>query len=143
MLSIKGSNLPCCPYCDARVSYWSSFVSKNRSFYKCANCGKKSDVLVSSSVYRLFVFVQIVSIIVFVFAIFAGGQYCLLGLFVILALFMLFYAFVPFKVRFLKQQTKKAQKSEVYDKRMAKYARSKNAVTNKSSGNSGNDIYSN
>lgn len=143
MLSIKGSNLPRCPYCDAKVSYWSSFVSKNHSLYKCANCGRKSDVLVSSSVYKLFVFVQIVSIIVFVFAIFAGGQYCLLGLLVILVLFTLFYSFVPFKVRFLKQRTKKAQKSETYDNRKSKYARSTNIVTNKSGRNSENDIYSN
>ena len=143
MLSIKGSNLPYCPYCDAKVSYWSSFISKNHSIYKCANCGRKSDVLVSSSVYRLFVFVQIVSIIVFVFAIFSGGQHCLFGLLAILALFILFYAFVPFKVRFLKQQTKKSQKSEVGDKRGAKYARGTHAVTNKSGGNSRNDIYSN
>lgn len=143
MLSIKGSKLPYCPYCDAKVSYWSSFVSKNHSLYKCANCGRKSDVLVSSSVYRLFVFVQIISIIVFVFAIFSGGKYCLFGLLAILALFTLFYVFVPFKLRFLKQQTKKAQKSEVCDKRGAKYARSTHSVTNKSGRNSGNDIYSN
>lgn len=142
MLNIKGLNLPYCPYCDAKVSYWSSFISKNHSFHKCTNCGKKSDVSVSSSVYRLFVFIQIVSMIVFVFAIFASGQYCLLGLLVILALFALFYAFVPFKVRFLKQQTKKAQSPETSGKRKAKYARSRSAVTNKSGRNSENDIYS-
>lgn len=132
VFDIKKLYLPNCPYCEAEVGYFDAFLSKNRQSHKCANCGRRSAVKIRSSIYRLFVLVLITVTIAFIFTIFMGGQFCLMGLALILVATTIFYVFTPFSVELAKLQCGPPSQS-----------RENSTGYNKTQKDSSNEIYSN
>lgn len=103
---MKKFNLPDCPYCRSEAGYFDSFLAKNRETHRCSNCGRVSKVRINTDIFRFFIIAQIISIIVFVFAVIMGGRYCLFGLAVVILCSAVFYAVSPFMVKFLRSSYK-------------------------------------
>ena len=99
---MKKFNLPDCPYCRSEVGYFDSFLSKNKETHRCSNCGRVSKVRINTDIFRFFIVTQIISIIVFIFAVIMGGRYCLFGLAVVILCSIGFYAVSPFMVKLLR-----------------------------------------
>lgn len=75
-----------------------AFVIKNHSIYKCSNCKKISEVVVSPDVYRSLWIVQISAIIIFMASILLGEQFTLVGLIIMLLIYGMFYALIPYMI---------------------------------------------
>lgn len=87
--------MPVCPSCGNRLGRLEVFIIKNHSLYKCPNCDKISEVFLIPATFKALWFTQILSVITFVSAVFAGGVFPLIGLIVILLIFGGFYWILP------------------------------------------------
>ena len=92
-------DLPKCPYCKMRLLYTESFVIKNRPTYKCLNCENTSEVFLPKALFKTLQIIQLISLIIFVFAVFKGSGFCLLGLIFITFIFGGFYSYAPFMIK--------------------------------------------
>ena len=87
-------------------------MAKNQNFHRCPNCGRLSAVRIHPLVFRIFIVIQIIAIITFVFAIIMGGKYCLFGAGIVVLLSLVFYGFSPYTVRLLKPKLKNDEERE-------------------------------
>ena len=92
-------DLPRCPYCGMKLLYTESFVIKNRSSYKCLNCNNISEVFLPSVLFKTLQIIQIISLVIFIAAVFKGSGFCLLGLVFIVLIFSGFYCYLPFMIK--------------------------------------------
>ncbi len=102
MNTIKKFDLPQCPYCREKAWYIESFLAKNQKTYKCNYCDRTSEVNLKPETFKFLGIIEILSIAVFIIAIFLGSSFCLLGISVIVMLFTVFYVFSPFMVLFFR-----------------------------------------
>ena len=113
---MKKFNLPDCPYCRSEAGYFDSFLAKNNETHRCSNCGRVSKVRINTDIFRFFIVTQIISIIVFIFAVIMGGRYCLFGLITVILCSLAFYMVSPFMVIFLRSSCKSDNSGEQTEK---------------------------
>lgn len=83
--------MPKCPFCGVRLGRVESFITKNKSVYKCKNCGKLSEVTLRRGMFILLCIVQILAVILFLISMFLGEGFYLVGIALILVIFGVFY----------------------------------------------------
>ena len=109
---MKNLNLPDCPYCRSEAGYFDSFIAKNKEAHRCTNCGRVSKVRINTDIFRFFIIAQIISIIVFIFAVIMGGRYCLFGLAVVILCSLVFYGLSPYMVKFSKWRARDTEQDD-------------------------------
>lgn len=130
---MKNLNLPDCPYCRSEAGYFDSFLAKNKESHRCTNCGRTSRVRVNTDIFRFFITTQIISIIVFIFAVIMGGGYCLFGLAVVILCSLAFYGLSPYMVKFSKWRVRDSEHENTETK----------TYENRSGSDNEKEIYSN
>ena len=91
--------MPKCPYCGEIIWYIEAFFAKNKKTYKCKSCKKTSSVHVDSKAFQILGLAEIIAVMIFVAAIFAGSSFCLGGIALIVFTFFCAYSVLPFTVR--------------------------------------------
>lgn len=94
--------MPRCPYCGYDVGFAEVFSEKNKPVYKCRRCGEKSEIVLTSALYRTLWLTQLIAVIVFVATVLAGGGFSLLGIISVILIFLGFYAIAPYLIVFEK-----------------------------------------
>ena len=87
--------LPKCPFCNSKLSYIEAFVTKNKSVFKCRECKKKSTVILKDSFYKFWLTTLLILLCVFLVTMFLGDNFLLIGLFLTIILFFVFYINTP------------------------------------------------
>lgn len=88
--------LPRCPYCGLRANYFNTFFLKNKNVYYCPSCNSISSVKLKPMLYKNIWITEIISIIIVVLYFLFADKKSLLGIFLVIIPFVIFYTFVPF-----------------------------------------------
>lgn len=94
--------MPQCPYCGYTAGFAEVFSEKNKPAYKCRRCGEKSEIVLTSALYRTLWITQLVAVMVFVATVLAGGGFSLLGILSVILIFLGFYVIAPYMIVFEK-----------------------------------------
>ncbi len=106
--------MPNCPYCGEIVWYIEAFFAKNKKIYKCKSCKKTSSVHVDSQAFQILGLAEIVAVMIFVAAIFAGSSFCLGGIALIVFTFFCAYSVLPFTVRLFRIKRRSESEDDVF-----------------------------
>lgn len=106
--------LPQCPYCGEQIWYVEAFLAKNRKTYKCKSCKKVCKTDVSTRAFKILGFSEIIAVLIFVAAIFAGGTFCLAGAGIIMLIFLSVYSILPFTLRLYKLRKRSGNDEDVF-----------------------------
>lgn len=91
-----------CPYCGEKIWYTEAFFAKTKKIYKCKVCRNLCDVYIEPSAFKILGLAEIISVVIFVAALFAGSTFCLIGAALIICVFLGAYSFVPFALQLFK-----------------------------------------
>lgn len=88
-----------CPYCHKKISYLGSMFLKTKGEYNCRSCKCISNVVISRAAYAIASAICVIALLIVVIYSLAGDHGSLLGIFLVLLPFLLFYITIPFLVR--------------------------------------------
>ncbi len=101
---MKKLNLPDCPYCGRPIRLLSAWLVENKGEYQCENCKHRSDVKFSRRSYIFSWCCEIAALLFMIlFLILENGRY-LFGVLFVLLPFLIFYGFVPYQMRLVKEE---------------------------------------
>lgn len=93
------SLLTSCPYCHRKVNFFGASILKTKGEHCCSGCSCISNVVINKSIYGIASAAVIISfLILFIYSMF-GDHGNPIGIFFVLAPFLIFYLIVPFFVR--------------------------------------------
>lgn len=71
---------------------------KSKPIYKCPNCGNISEVVLKDKIYALLISSQVLSLCIVIFDVLFGENALMVGLFLVLFIFGVFYGLVPYMI---------------------------------------------
>ena len=111
---MKKFELPQCPYCGEQIWYIEAFLAKNRKTYKCKSCKKICKTDVSNRAFKILGIAEIIEVLIFIAAIFAGGTFCLAGAGIIMLIFLAVYSILPFTLQLFKLRKRTENDEDVF-----------------------------
>ena len=113
-----------CPYCDSKVSYFTSFFDRDDGEYTCESCGETSNIYFVKKINIAVIVVSLLSIITFVLYFFFGDKSSVLGIILVFTPYFIFFASTPlfFRLSPMEETPKPREKkiSSAYSKEQNK-----------------------